>query len=85
MIVALHGFLLRKHTENMGNLFFIYSSLIFLNHILTIRLMNGVQVLYGTMVVGLTITLMTLFGWHVYLILHNMTTIEVGFQLNVLH
>ncbi|KAH1139293.1 hypothetical protein AAZX31_10G197100 [Glycine max] len=33
-------------------------------------------VLYGTMVVGLTITLLTLFGWHVYLILHNMTTIE---------
>ncbi|KAG4919331.1 hypothetical protein JHK85_057612 [Glycine max] len=34
------------------------------------------EVLYGTMVVGLTITLLTLFGWHVYLILHNMTTIE---------
>ncbi|KAH1191470.1 putative protein S-acyltransferase 15 [Glycine max] len=34
------------------------------------------SVLYGTMVVGLTITLLTLFGWHVYLILHNMTTIE---------
>ncbi|XP_027934672.1 probable protein S-acyltransferase 15 isoform X2 [Vigna unguiculata] len=33
-------------------------------------------VLYGTMMVGLTITLLTLFGWHVYLVLHNMTTIE---------
>ncbi|RDY12746.1 putative protein S-acyltransferase 15 [Mucuna pruriens] len=33
-------------------------------------------VLYGTMVMALTIILLTLFGWHVYLILHNMTTIE---------
>jgi hypothetical protein len=30
---------------------------------------------------GLTITLLSLTGWHVYLILHNMTTIEVGFSL----
>ncbi|GAU46751.1 hypothetical protein TSUD_402770 [Trifolium subterraneum] len=34
------------------------------------------DVLYGTVVVGLTITLLSLTGWHVYLILHNMTTIE---------
>lgn len=33
-------------------------------------------VMYGTMVVALTITLSTLSGWHAYLILHNMTTIE---------
>ncbi|KAK7279620.1 hypothetical protein RJT34_24675 [Clitoria ternatea] len=33
-------------------------------------------VLYGMMVMVLTLTLLTLFGWHVYLILHNMTTIE---------
>ncbi|XP_057732805.1 probable protein S-acyltransferase 15 [Arachis stenosperma] len=33
-------------------------------------------VMYGTMAIGLTTTLLTLFGWHVYLILHNMTTIE---------
>ncbi|KAI5399768.1 putative protein S-acyltransferase 15 [Lathyrus oleraceus] len=33
-------------------------------------------VMYGTMVVGLTLTLLSLTGWHIYLILHNMTTIE---------
>ncbi|KAL4288483.1 hypothetical protein HN51_056043 [Arachis hypogaea] len=33
-------------------------------------------VMYGTMAIGLTTTLLTLFGWHVYLTLHNMTTIE---------
>ncbi|XP_061347061.1 probable protein S-acyltransferase 15 isoform X2 [Gastrolobium bilobum] len=33
-------------------------------------------VMYGLMVVALTITLSTLSGWHVYLILHNMSTIE---------
>ncbi|KAL9317823.1 hypothetical protein ACSQ67_014340 [Phaseolus vulgaris] len=37
---------------------------------------SATMVLYGTMVVGLTIILLTLFGWHVYLILRNMTTIE---------
>lgn len=30
----------------------------------------------GTVLFGLTMTLLTLSGWHVYLILHNMTTIE---------
>lgn len=33
-------------------------------------------VFYGVMITALTITLLTLSGWHVYLILHNMTTIE---------
>ncbi|KAE9619346.1 hypothetical protein Lal_00047433 [Lupinus albus] len=33
-------------------------------------------VMYGTMVMALTITLLTLSGWHIYLTLHNMTTIE---------
>ncbi|XP_020229668.1 probable protein S-acyltransferase 15 isoform X1 [Cajanus cajan] len=33
-------------------------------------------VTYGVVLLILTITLLTLFGWHVYLILHNMTTIE---------
>ncbi|MED6122782.1 hypothetical protein PIB30_043159 [Stylosanthes scabra] len=34
------------------------------------------NVMYGTLAVALTTTLLTLSGWHVYLILHNMTTIE---------
>ncbi|KAL2324828.1 hypothetical protein Fmac_023886 [Flemingia macrophylla] len=33
-------------------------------------------VTYGLLLFILTITLLTLVGWHVYLILHNMTTIE---------
>lgn len=31
--------------------------------------------------VALSGTLGTLLGWHIYLITHNMTTIEVGFQI----
>ncbi|KAE9589892.1 putative protein S-acyltransferase [Lupinus albus] len=33
-------------------------------------------VMYGTMLMAMTVTLLTLFGWHVYLVLQNMTTIE---------
>ncbi|PNY12584.1 putative S-acyltransferase [Trifolium pratense] len=44
------------------------------NHHLPCDLLH--HILYGTVVVGLTITLLSLTGWHVYLILHNMTTIE---------
>jgi hypothetical protein len=28
--------------------------------------------------IGLSVTLSTFLGWHIYLIIHNMTTIEVG-------
>ncbi|OIW01684.1 hypothetical protein TanjilG_01191 [Lupinus angustifolius] len=33
-------------------------------------------VMYGTILMGMMVTLLTLSGWHVYLILQNMTTIE---------
>lgn len=33
-------------------------------------------VTFGVMMVALSLTLGTLFGWHIYLIIHNMTTIE---------
>ncbi|TKY51620.1 S-acyltransferase 15 [Spatholobus suberectus] len=61
----------------------IYSTVIFISCVLqkdwdSIKgsSLNIFYVLYGTMVMALTMTLLTLFGWHVYLILHNMTTIE---------
>ncbi|KAM6600746.1 hypothetical protein CsatA_020355 [Cannabis sativa] len=34
-------------------------------------------VICGVMMSALSLTLGTLFGWHIYLIIHNMTTIEV--------
>ncbi|KAL7214924.1 hypothetical protein ACSBR1_027162 [Camellia fascicularis] len=33
-------------------------------------------IISGVMIVGLSLTLGTLLGWHIYLIIHNMTTIE---------
>lgn len=38
------------------------------------------QVACGCITVSLSLILGTLLGWHVYLILHNMTTIEVGYH-----
>lgn len=44
------------------------------------------QVVSGLLLVPLSIALCVLFGWHIYLILHNKTTIEVirCFQLKLL-
>ncbi|XP_045827679.1 probable protein S-acyltransferase 15 [Trifolium pratense] len=61
----------------------IYSTVLFISCVLQKEWGHTIEsslklfyVLYGTVVVGLTITLLSLTGWHVYLILHNMTTIE---------